>query len=251
MNTQQRNDEQWSQAFPRLYELYRLDPSNPKNYFNNQSLKPILLKVPPEKSLLDLEQDLQRLDLKAWTDLSLKCKKYLSAKDKYGWPTQFFDSLNESKGYGFLKDIGCTDITFLDERDKHGQATPDLSGRHEAGLCLLEVKTVHESNDHNDYLTKRGKYTVEKPARMAQYTLNPAMRSKIESTLNNAARQLNGQSSRLSESIHRRIIFLIVWLDIEFATRSTCQNLKNFLVEACPAGCEVVYHISNTIFVDD
>lgn len=206
--------------------------------------------MPPEKSLLTLEQDLQRLDPKAWADLRLKCKKYLSAKDKYGWPTQFFDSLNESKGYGFLKDIGCTDITFLDERNKVGEATPDLSGSLEVGLCLLEVKTVHESNDHNDYLTKRGKYTAEKPARMAQYALNPAMRSKIESTLKNAARQLNDHSYRLSEPIHRKIIFLIVWLDIEYSTRDTCEDLQRLVGEACPAGCEVVHQIGNTIFVD-
>lgn len=241
----------WSQQFPRLHELYKLDPSNPKNYFNHPNLKQVLLREPPESSLLVIEQDLQQLDPISWESFKLKIRPYISAEDKYGWPTQFFDLLNEAKGYCYLKDIGCFDITFLAESNKKGDDTPDLSGKHSTGLHLLEVKTIHESDDHNDYLMSRGAYKHNKEMRKAQSSLNSKMKSKLRSTLTKAAQQLNNEAENHPESIHRKIIFLIVWLDLQYTTSGSCSDLSGFLVEVCPPGCEVIHRIANTLFADD
>ena len=55
MNTQQQNDTQWFQTFPRLYELYELDPSNSRGEIKGSGvfLSALLEDLSDNPSLLD------------------------------------------------------------------------------------------------------------------------------------------------------------------------------------------------------
>ena len=241
----------WAKTFPRLYELYSASAQGgPYNYFEHPNMKKVLLDDPPDSQLLEVEKDLEQMNQVAWKEFKSKTVGYVVVQDKWGWPRQLFDLLNEAKGYCYLSEQGCTDIYFLQEKDKKGEVTPDLCGKREPGLVLLEVKTVHESEDNDNYLTRRGKYQVERVARSAQYSINEAMKKKLQGTIDKATKQLFSENLNLQRPIIQRVIFLVVWLDTDCATRQTEEELAQFLNQIYPQGCKLVHRVANRMFVD-
>src|SRR5439155_14209871 len=140
----------WSEALPKLYDLYSCsDRTDPNNYFNAPNVMQALDDC--DSGLKEIESDLQPIDGEAWKEFKFKTVPYVTATDRWGWNTQLFDRFNEVKGYVFLKQQGYLDIYFIAEVP--GKKTPDLSGKGSDGAVLLEVKTVHESDNANDYMT--------------------------------------------------------------------------------------------------
>jgi len=232
----------WAETLPRLYDLYsRSDPNNPKNYFEAKNIKKALANL--ALRLDDIESDLQEMDEVAWKEFKSKTIPYVTATDKWGWNTQLFDRFNEAKGYVFLKEQGYTDIHFIPEVP--GKKTPDLCGKRDDSAALLEVKTVHESNDAKDYMANAEKYRNERVAQTVQHYLNDKMKQKLESTIHQATKQLLFEYPDPDINVKRRIIFLMVWLDFDSATRRSGEELAQFLKQNRPENIEIAHHVEN------
>lgn len=226
--------------FPRLHDLYIASERNhPKNYFEHPNCLAAVQRC--DDKLLAIEQDLQQLDRKAWQAFKAKTIRLVTTTDRWEWNMELFDRFDEAKGYCFLKVEGYTDIEFIPERQ--GIRTPDLRGVRQDGKVLLEVKTIHESDDQNDRLMRRGKYQDQdnREAQLVEHSLNPAMQRKLEKTVESATEQL----SYPEENVHRRILLLYVWLDLKYATNRTHDDLKSFLTRIQAPGIEVRQFLKN------
>ena len=70
------------------------------------------------------ENELSGLDADQWDFLKDKIRPRLTSRDeRRGW-SQFFETLNEVRGYVYLKRIGCSGIRFIPSES--GKKTPDL-----------------------------------------------------------------------------------------------------------------------------
>jgi hypothetical protein len=133
----------WAKTFPRLYDLYSGSNRNvPNNYFKAPLVKSAL--AGKKKGLVEIESDLQQMDKAAWRKFKSKTIPYVTATDRWGYPTQLFDCFHEAKGYVFLKEQGYTDIQFIPEVP--GKRTPDLCGRWDDGAVLLLIITKYSDN---------------------------------------------------------------------------------------------------------
>jgi hypothetical protein len=103
----------WASTFPRLYELYCEDPSNPANYFNHPNVQETLKRIPLDHYLIELESILSQLAPAAWQEWKGRATETISTKNKFGHPSPLFENFVEARAYVFLKQHGYTDITFL------------------------------------------------------------------------------------------------------------------------------------------
>ena len=226
--------------FPRLQDLYLASERNhPKNYFEHPNCLAAVRRC--DDKLLEIEGDLQQLDPKAWQAFKAKTIRLVATTDRWGWNMELFDCFNEAKAYCFLKEEGYTDIEFIPERQ--GIRTPDLRGVRQDGKVQVEVKTIHESDDQNDRLMRRGKYQDEdnREAQLVEHSLNPAMKCKLQKTVESATEQLSDRE----ENVRRRVLLLYVWLDLKYATNRTHDELKSFLTRIQPPGIEVRQFLKN------
>lgn len=226
--------------FPRLHDLYISSERNhPKNYFEHPNCLAAVRRC--DDKLLEIERDLQQQDPSAWQDFKTKAIRLLTTTDRWGWNMELFDCFDEAKGYCFLKEEGYTDIEFIPRRQ--GIRTPDLRGVRQDGKVLLEVKTIHESDDQNDRLMRRGKYheKYNREAQLVEHSLNPAMRRKLQETVESAIEQL----SYPDENVRRRVLLVYVWLDLKYATNRTHDDLRSLLTNIQPPGLEVREFLKN------
>lgn len=229
----------WSKRFPRLYDLYAgSDRCHPSNYFSDPKVKQALEGA--DSTLIEIEDRLQQLDENAWKKFQAKAVRYVTATNQWGWNEQLFDCLNEPKGYVYLKDQGYSDIRFIPEvPDKK---TPDLCGTRYDGHALVEVKTVHESDDVNCYRTRSGKYQgQQKEARDVTPNHNQALENKLKSHIQKALEQLQYNQ----EAANRRIVFLVITLDSSSPKQSEKNQLEKFLRANCPCNIEIESRIEN------
>ena len=227
----------WPETFPRLYTLYLAsEHPHPDNYFEHENLQIALQRRPPDEYLVELEKVLCKLDTAAWHEFKCKTAPIVTAKDHWGWPMQLFDCFNEARGYAYLKAQGCSEIRFIPET--HGQKRPDLCANGREGLVLLEAKRVRESEDENKYLKLPMKNKI---ARDVVHDLPEALKRKLLSTITRAKDQLYGYPE---ESVHERIVFLSVRLDLTCATNDTRTQLEQFLAEISD-GVEIVHRLDN------
>lgn len=227
------------QTFPRLHELYTAsDRTDPANYFHHPNCLSAVKNC--DDYLRAIEADLQQMDLKAWSDFKAKTARALTTQDAWGWNSQLFDRFDEAKGYRFLKEDGYSDIQFIPEQN--GVRTPDLRGTRQDGRALLEVKTIRESDDENDQLTRRGEYQdKELEARQVEHFLNGAMRGKLQKTIASAAQQL----AYPDNDVQRRILLLFIRLDLKSATQQTLDDLDHFLSSVQLQQLEIRHFIKN------
>lgn len=226
--------------FPRLHDLYIASERNhPKNYFEHPNCLAAVQRC--DDKLLAIEQDLQQLDRLAWQAFKAKTTRLVATTDRWGWNMELFDRFDEAKGYCFLKAEGYTDIEFIPEQQ--GIRTPDLRGVRQDGKVLLEVKTIHESDDQNDRLMRRGKYqdTDNRMALRVEQSLNPAMKRKLQHTVESAIKQL----SCPDENVQRRILLLYVHLDVNYVSEQTRDDLKSFLAKIQLTSVEIRHVLKN------
>ena len=98
----------FAEILPRLYELKGAvpDQTHPDAYFQHFGER--LAESEHVRALyMKVERPLGVLDAEAWCDLKERSVSLLTARDgKRGWQA-LFDTLNESKGYAYLRSIGC------------------------------------------------------------------------------------------------------------------------------------------------
>jgi hypothetical protein len=133
---------------PRIYELCDLLPTPPPADAYLADLDRTLVEMPGKlASYREVEQDLQSLDMAAWTFLKSELRPLLTARDKKrGWQP-LIDKLNQAKGYNHLKRAGYSHIEFIPPSVISGKRTPDLSAYSGPTKVLCEVKTINISDD--------------------------------------------------------------------------------------------------------
>jgi hypothetical protein len=131
------------ERFQRLGALYLAsDIDTPDNYFGIYD-SPTLGKS-TEKQFIGWESILQELDEASFKTFLRKAAGRVSArpnKDR-GW-SQLIESINEARGYQYAKSLGYFRCRLLDER---AGRLPDIEAFGDAGKCLVEVKTIQESD---------------------------------------------------------------------------------------------------------
>lgn len=239
---------EFSQSFPRLYDVYvNSDRGRSDNYFEHPNCKLAVMRR--EEKLLEIESRLQSIDSMDWHAFKTRAARLTTVQDEWRWNTQLFDCFNEAQGYCFLKEQGCSDVHFI---GKQGSRTPDLIAKCPGGTVLAEVKTIHESDEENDHLTRRirinnGDETDEEQtmASEAQAVINDKLRDKLQRTIDSAGKQLRYPA----EDVQRRFILLYIHLDLPYSTNRAIKDLDGFVAGLQPSGIEIRHWVKNGIIL--
>lgn len=228
--------------FPKLYELYSESRrGSADNYFEHPNC--INAVVRRDEQLYSIESNLQQMDPTAWQAFKAKTIRAVAIVDRWGWNSELFDRFDEARAYSYLREEGYSNIEFIPESPK--ARTPDLWANRHDGAVLLEVKTIRESDDENNYMTRREKYEREKDVREVTYSLNDAVKGKLEKTVQGAAEQLRYRN----KVANRRILFMSIQLDLSCATERTLKVLSEFLKDIQPRDVEIIHVVKNTLFL--
>lgn len=131
----------WLDKRPRLKELLELAG---RIEDENHIHAPYIRLAPFVPSDADrLEQNLARLDSRAWEGFVEKIHKQLRTQRGSDGRRQFWELVNESRGYVWLADHGYTEIGFVPEEDAE---RADLIAQSPT-RAILEVKTVNRSDN--------------------------------------------------------------------------------------------------------
>ena len=229
--------------FPRLYELKDAvpDQTHPDAYF--QHFEERLVESEHVRSLyMKVERPLGMLDAEAWRVLKERLVPLLTARDgKRGW-RELFDTLNESKGYAYLRSIGCAEVAFI---EREGKKTPDLSAVLGSSRVLCEVKTINMSQAEADRRDRV--HHGEILAFNVPVHVTPQMLQKVSSTLEYAVEQLDHEDP---QRVAQRIIFTVLHFD-----DSVCDYQAEYIADidahllANPiAGAELVFCPASNLF---
>jgi len=227
----------WAEDFPRLYELYHeSDQHDEANYF---ARLPEELKNPYARPSYErLEEELEQLDDGAWQEFKEKVLSYITIMDSRRGYEQLFDLFMEVKGYLYLKSEGCEKIHFIPEGDTK---TPDLCARCGSSTVLLEAKTINKSDEEIDWIRANS----ERPdgrmqAKEVRLGLGDSLKRKIADKINKAKEQL---MSYACEGVQRRIVYLIIHLDILRALDPrNLGELVAYIDEQSDEQIEVMHH---------
>lgn len=217
-------DKPTAKTFRRYFwRLYQLDRASKRGHQSNYFEQPTVATAIRRwgRQLKKIELCLKKMDSRAWRVFKRKTVRAVTIKDKWGWHSELFDRFDEASAYCHLKKQGYSDIQFIPE-DQNAK-TPDLWANGKNGPVLVEVKSIRESDDENDYLTSRGKYEQEKGARVVEHSLGDPLRSKLENTICKAAQQLRSYQGQGREA-NKRIVRLYIRLDSRCATKQTVQD---------------------------
>ena len=223
-------------AFPRVCELRSLigDPNNPNAYFRNFDAS--VIEEPLRMSAWERrEQELQRLDLDAWTFLKAEAQPHLTLKNMggRGWQ-QLIDILNQARAHNYLTSIGCTGVRFI-PRTK--TKTPDLEAQLDGLKMLCEVKTLNISEEEVS-ARQKGEGTVSN-------RLSPAFFGKLASTLREANSQMEAYDST---GRCKRLTYLIVIFDDLNGDykEEYYRQIDNYLCANLISEMEIVFHNEKT-----
>ena len=180
-----------------------------------------------------IEKELSALDDKSWCFLRDEAKKLcVKSDERRGW-NQLFEKLNETKGYCFLKLIGCSDIRFIPRATKNNIETPDLVGWRNTSQALCEVKTINISDD---LVSARINISVMS----AENKLTAGLINKLESTITKAASQLNSYSKSPDTE---KYIYLVIAYDDDLDYRNELNTQTRDLFNAMNlVGVDLVIH---------
>jgi hypothetical protein len=234
----------FAEMLPRLFELKEAvpDPTHPDAYFQHFEER---IESDHVRSLyLRVERALGLLDADAWHDLKERAVPFLTVRDaKRGWQA-LFDTLNEAKGYAYLRSLGCTEVAFIKRKNKK---TPDLRARQHGRPVLCEVKTINLSQDEAD--RRHRVHQGEIRAFSVPTHVTPQMLEKVRSTLVHAVAQLDHEDRPRTA---RRIVFTVLNFD-----DSVCDYQAEYIADidghltANPVtDAELVFCPASNLFAD-
>ena len=192
---------------PRVYELKDMleNPSHPDAFF--QGLKDLGIPIVLDK-FRKLECWLDVLDEAAWRELGKKAEPHLVSRQRKsgrGWQ-ELFAVFHEARAFGYLQNIGCTGVHFIECRDN--KRTPDLGALQDGRPVFCEVKTINLSDDEAEKqrLIAKGVFEAERP----RLDVDEGFLRKLRATLTEALEQLDAVDP---ERHARRIIFTMLNFD--------------------------------------
>jgi len=230
----------WARHFPRLYDLYSLSSQHAQyNYFEYPNVTDALQRQ--DSHLIQLEGVLGQMDLPSWNEFKSRTAPYVTAKDKFGWPSQLFDRFHEARAYAFLKTEGYQLISWIPETSD--QDTPDLCAVGPGGVVLLEAKRIHESDDENEYFMIP---PDQKECREVLHAVSDQLKTKIYKTISKAKRQL---SSYPTNKVYKRILYLAVRLDLNHASKRAAEELAQLFKELSDESALIVHYVENEFLI--
>lgn len=159
------------------------------------------------------EADLAGVDDAAWLSLKAEAVQRLSRIRARPWDA-LGDFMNEVKGYAHLKNLGCTDISFVART--YERKSPDLMATLEGRRVLCEVKTlvVQETPLSDDFLDGKLTWTIA---------------------------EAKAQLHEFGQGDDRKIVYLVLrWDASDGGDAATCTaQLEAFLARVPAAGVEV------------
>ena len=228
---------------PRIFELIDLidDRCDPNAYFREFESR-LPQSKNRERAWTARESEFAALDPEAWGKLKLAARPHLVKKptDPRGW-TQLISTLNEARGYIYLKEKGCLAPAFIPKSKRKGIETPDLKGERDGVEPMLcEVKTLNISDDE---VAARG--TIR--ARSTETNLSPQFLKKLQKTIAKAFSQLVNYEPEVK---HDRVALIIPNFD-EFLGEYKCEyyaQIDEFLESIDTNLCRVAMFNSRTAF---
>lgn len=224
-------------GLPRISELQNIDDAtgSPDAYFRDfddlTSNHPRALEFWTAR-----ERELSELDPEAWDFLKNKIRPYLTVRDvTRGWP-KLFETLNEARGYRYLKTIGCSGVRFIPGGRRK---TPDLEAKFVDVRILCEVKTINISDEE-----ARSRVSNLKVSR-GKIDLTPGFFRKIGKDIEKAKSQMDAYDARPNA---KRIIYFVVNFDdlLGDCKERFFGQLDRHLLENRLPGIEFVFHNQKT-----
>ncbi|MCC7410767.1 MAG: hypothetical protein IT495_03925 [Gammaproteobacteria bacterium] len=170
--------------FPRTFELIDQidDRSDSRSYFREFESR--ITDPDRERVWTAREREFQKLDRDAWNFLKVEAQPYLKTKNQDGraW-SQLISALNESRGYIYIKGLGCSDVHFIPKVNRNGVESPDVRGVLRSRSELCEVKTIHISDD-----AVRARQNGDSTS--TENNLSPEFLKKLDRTIEKAKDQL-------------------------------------------------------------
>lgn len=96
------------------------------------------------RKYIELNAYLSVIDTDSWRVLKAKAIEHFKDHREGQRKQGFFNQLNESKAYSYLKKSGCVNLRFIPEEKNK---TPDIEGKYQDNRILCEVKTIDISED--------------------------------------------------------------------------------------------------------
>ncbi len=215
---------EWQDEYPRLFDLFEASEQCDKdNYFSLMSN--LTTRIYGAETYRKWEGILSQLDSIAFNCLVQKAKRAVSIRnDARGWE-QLFNSLNEAKGYLYLKEKGYQSIVFVKETT---ESTPDLYAKSDNKSALLEVKTIRKSDV--DIPRDRVWQGVD--------IIPEGLKNKINNDFNKAIEQFNCFGRKVDLSICYFIVSLDLALDMNQSNR---DRLAEYIESLAKPGVQLEY----------
>ena len=219
----------------RVYELRDIAQTPPSSDACFLNFEESLSESPTKyKHFRDIELELQNLDSTSWEHLKAEVAPLLKKRHPTrGWQA-LFDKLNEAKGYGHLRRLGCTNIGFIPRSAVGGQQTPDLQAVLGPINVLCEVKTINISECEVNH-------RISGSSRSILLQLPIGIFKKLKSDLEAAREQL---AAVFTNAPVRNIIYLIINFDDslhEYADDYAGQ-ISTFLATIAMPDVEIEFH---------
>lgn len=232
------------ELLPRVYELKDLvDTSHPDAYFQDfeDGLDKYRTKL---AAFVKLERQLAALDDAAWSDLKERAAVHLvslTREQGRGWQA-LFDVFSEARGFGYLKDIGCTGVHFI-KRTKG--KTPDLGAVADGRAVYCEVKTINVSADEAG--RRRRVANGEIFATSVNLHVTDGFLNKLTATLEHAIEQLDAADAKRKA---RRLVFTVVHFDdwVGDCQPQYFADMDEHLQRNPVAGAELVFCPASNLF---
>jgi len=212
------------QRFPRLGMLWdRSKTAAADNYFGIYD-SPTLFPG-TEKQFITWEALLQALDFDSLSIFLRKAAGRVTAVSNpdRGW-SQLVESMNEVRGYQHALSLGYTTVRLLDEQ---ARPLPDIEAANTAGRCLIEVKTIQESDDELDM---RGQ--VQAPESGLPIRLKRLLKKRYF----HASNQISGHP--WAESA-RKICYMVINLDLRTLLADENKELLQTYIQELQTDVEI------------
>jgi hypothetical protein len=219
------------ERFPRLGAVYqRSKVLAPDNYFAIYDTP--TLNENTEKQFVIWEALLQTLDSASFETFLRKAAGRVAARMKApdrGW-SQLVEAFNEVRGYQHAINLGYSSARLLDEQST---PLPDVEAIASTDAkCLLEVKTIQESDEE---LEMRGQI------QSAELGLPQRLKRAIRRKYLEAIEQINGHPWG-SEA--RKICYLIINLDLSTVLEAGNKDLLDSFIKGLQEGDVEIHHLS-------
>jgi hypothetical protein len=229
--------------YKRTFELIDLveDRCDPNAYFREFETR-VVTEENLQRAWAARECEFKKLSREAWNRLKGDAKPHLlkNATNPRAW-SQLINTLNEARGYIYLRSKGCPEPEFIPRAKQGGIETPDLKGTRGDQIAILcEVKTINISDDE---VTARSDIR----SRSTEAELPPPFFIKLGKTLEKAFSQLTCYAPN---EVAERVVLIIPNFDDflgEYKSAYYAQ-IDEFLGRTEKRNCSVAVFNSRTAF---